>query len=162
MGQFVSVLLCLSLAPGAQSVVGFLRIRSTMLRLLPLLLASASALQLGVPARQPGVARVSSLSMKKAPLIPKGPLGGYRVPGEEENGWVGDRSRGTQIGKFEKGEDFLFFQGPAPKSAIQEDLPSFFSGDNFSDLEITPLQIAVTVTGIGSFAAVTSVLLGII
>merc|ERR1712151_1050996 len=28
-----------------------------------------------------------------------------------------------------KGEDFLFFQGPAPKSAIQEDLPSFFSGD---------------------------------
>ena len=88
-----------------------------MLRLFALL-AAASALQLAVPAS--GAARVSTLSMMaKSPLIPKGPLGGYRVPGQEDPGWIGDRSRGTQIGKYEKGEDYLFFQGPAPKSAIQ-------------------------------------------
>merc|ERR1719327_994150 len=128
--------------------------------LLLALLATASALRTAVPACPRGAARTAPPSMKgKAPLIPKVPLGGYRVPGGEDPGWIGDRSRGTQIGKFEKGEDYLFFQGPAPKSAIQEDLPSFFSGENFENLEITPLQIAVTVVGFGAFVAVAGVLL---
>mmetsp|Transcript_41565 Transcript_41565/g.88702 ORF Transcript_41565/g.88702 Transcript_41565/m.88702 type:complete len:132 (-) Transcript_41565:471-866(-) len=127
-------------------------------RVLLVLVASASALQLGLPASMRSVTRAQSPSMMAAPLIPKGPLGDFRRPGEEDEGWIGDRSQGTQIGKFEKGDDYLFFQGPAPKTAIQEDLPSFFSGDNFADIEITPLQIAVTVTGVASFAAVASVL----
>jgi len=33
------------------------------------------------------------------------------------------------------------------------------SQENFADFQITPLQIAVTVTGIGSFAVVASALL---
>ena len=63
----------------------------------------------------------------KTPKIPSGPFGGYFEPDEAKTGWVGDRSRGKQIEKYEQGSDFLFFQGPAPRTAIQEDLPSFFS-----------------------------------
>ena len=75
--------------------------------------------------------------MAKKPLIPKGPFGNYRSPSDStEDGWVGDRSRGTQIGKFEAGEDYLFFQGPAPKSAVQPDLPGLLTGVR---LALTPL-----------------------
>ena len=46
--------------------------------------------------------------MAKKPLIPKGPFGNYRSPSDStEDGWVGDRSRGTQIGKFEAGEEAM-------------------------------------------------------
>merc|ERR1719247_1486842 len=58
--------------------------------------------------------------------------------------------KNTQVEQFEAGGEYLFFQGPKPKTGYQEDLPSFFSLENFADLEITPLQIAVTVTGVGS------------
>jgi hypothetical protein len=41
----------------------------------------------------------------------------------------------------------------------QDDLPSFFSGENFSGMEVKPLQIAVTVSGLATAAAVVPVLL---
>ena len=91
-----------------------------------------------------------------AKFAPSGPFGGAKAPGTE-GGWVGDKSRSVQIRKFEQGADYLFFQGPAPKTAVQEDLPSFLSADNFADLEIKPLQILVTLTGFASFAAVAAV-----
>ena len=62
-----------------------------------------------------------------------GNLVGARVGGRlgmlvgQSVGIVGDRSRSKQIAKFEAASDYLFFQGPAPKTAIQEDLPDFFS-----------------------------------
>ena len=62
-----------------------------------------------------------SLSM----LAPKGPFGGSTADGE---GWVGDRGRSAQVTKFEAGSDYLFFQGPAPKSAVQPDLPGLLTG----------------------------------
>jgi len=50
---------------------------------------------------------------------------------------------------FEAAEDYLFFQGPAPKSAIQDDLPDFFSAENFTDMKVTVPQIlAVGVSGV--------------
>jgi len=97
---------------------------------------------------------------KTLPPIPKGPFGDFVLPGDSSDGWVGDQSKGTQIDKFQSGEDYLFFQGPAPKTAIQEDLPDFFSLENFEDIEIVPAQIAVTATGLLSFAVVLGTLLG--
>ena len=92
-----------------------------------------------------------------AKYAPDGPFGGFKKPGAA-GGFIGDKTRGTQVTKFEKGEDYLFFQGPAPKTAIQEDLPSFFSAENFLEAKLqSPLQIAVTVTGVLAFAGVASV-----
>ena len=89
-----------------------------------------------------------------AKFAPKGPFGGFTAPGSSEDGWLGDQSKSVQISKFEKGEDYLFFQGPAPKTAIQEDLPSFLSPENLAEAEFYGLpQIAVTLTGLGSAAA---------
>ena len=69
-----------------------------------------------------------------APLIPKGPFGNYRSASDSsDEGWVGDRSRSAQIAKFEKGEDYLFFQGPSPQFAIQPDLPGLLSGVRISE-----------------------------
>merc|ERR1719409_312295 len=45
------------------------------------------------------------------------------------------------------GKGYFFFQGPTPKTAVQEDLPSFFSAANFADLEVNPKQLLVTATG---------------
>ena len=64
-----------------------------------------------------------------------------------------------QMQAFENGEANLFFQGPAPTTAVQDDLPSFFSAENFQDLEISTLQIAVTVVGLGTFAVLLPTLL---
>lgn len=59
-----------------------------------------------------------------------------------------------------QGTDFLFFQSPAPETAEQDDLPSVFSGDYIGSFELQgPIQIAVTITGVVSAAAVASVLL---
>ena len=76
----------------------------------------------------------------------------------------GDLSKETQPERYEQGTDFLFFQSPAPKTSggtgffdRNEEIPSFFSAENFQDIEIKPAQIAVTATGIGSFLAVASV-----
>jgi hypothetical protein len=94
----------------------------------------------------------------KTPKIPSGPFGGYFEPDETKAGWIGDRSRSKQIEKFEKGADYLFFQGPAPKTAIQEDVPNFFSPENFQsiieDIKITPLRIGIGLAGVSSFAIV--------
>ena len=59
-----------------------------------------------------------------------------------------------------KGQGYQFFQGSTPKTSNQEDLPSFFSADNFADVEVKPIQAIITATGLGSFVAVASVLLG--
>ena len=119
----------------------------------------------------------------RTPKIPKGPLGGYAEPGgSQERGILGDKSKSRQIAKFEAAQDYLFFQGPAPKSAIQEDLPSFFSPvraptavvegrlpsnlrcilgsvqENFQyaidNLKITPLRIGIGLAGIGAFTII--------
>ena len=72
----------------------------------------------------------SSLPLSMAvPLIPKGPFGNFRSASDgSDEGWVGDRSRSAQIGKFEAGEDYLFFQGPSPQYAVQPDLPGVLTG----------------------------------
>jgi hypothetical protein len=47
----------------------------------------------------------------------------YADPGgSQERAILGDKSKSRQIAKFEAAQDYLFFLGPAPKSAIQEDL----------------------------------------
>ena len=86
-------------------------------------------------------------------FAPAGAFGGFKKPGTP-SGWVGDNSKSVQIKKFEEGSDYLFFQGPAPKTAVQEGLPSFLSAETISEAEFQgPLQIVVTLTGLGSFAA---------
>ena len=105
-----------------------------------LLAATASGLRFAPVVRGPTLAARAAITMGgdgpvyvpkdakgKTPKIPSGPFGGYFDPDEAQAGWVGDRSRSKQIEKFEKGADYLFFQGPAPKTAIQEDVPDFFS-----------------------------------
>merc|ERR1719327_2427084 len=71
---------------------------------------------------------------------------------------VDEKSKSRQIAKFEAAQDYLFFQGPAPKSAIQEDLPSFFSPENFQyavdNLKITPLRIGIGLAGLGAFTII--------
>lgn len=114
-------------------------------------LAAPAAAFTAAPARTVSRAR-STVSM----AAPKGPFGGSGGP---EDGWVGDQGASQQVKAFESGTDYLFFQGPAPTTAIQDDLPSFFSVENFQDLEITPLQIAVTVVGLGTFAVLLPTLL---
>merc|ERR1719253_2233771 len=57
------------------------------------------------------------------------------------------------------GKGYFFFQGPSPKTAVQADLPSFFSAENFADLEFTPAQVAVTITGLASAAVLATTLL---
>merc|ERR1719453_671633 len=59
-----------------------------------------------------------------------------------------------------EGEGYFFFQGPTPKTAVQKDLPSFFSAENFADLTISPVQIGVTAVGFASAAIVASTLFG--
>ena len=91
---------------------------------------------------------VGSTPVKQAP---KGPLGGRVKPGESgEQNWVGDRSQSQQVRAFEAGTDYLFFQGPAPRTAVQDDIPDFFSAENFADVTISRGQIIASVTGAGS------------
>merc|ERR1719502_1193886 len=120
-----------------------------LLALLALLVAPAAAFT-AAPLRA-AASRTRQISM----VAPKGPFGGST---DTDEGWLGDNGKSVQVQAFEGGTDYLFFQGPAPTTAVQEDLPSFFSADNFADLEITPLQIAVTVVGLATFAAAVSII----
>ena len=68
---------------------------------------------------------------------------------KEDGKWIWDRKgggkKGDQINNFEAGKDFVFFQGPAPKTG-EQGLPDFFSKENLGDLEFYGVpQIAVTV-----------------
>ena len=135
----------------------FPRANSQMLRSTLLLVLAAAASAFTVPTARVARSSVTMMASGKAnntpaKYAPKGAFGGYALPGDGSTGWIGDRSKSLQIGKFEKGEDYLFFQGPAPKTAVQEDLPDFFSLDNFSDLKVKPLQILTTGTGFGALA----------
>tara|TARA_B110001452_G_scaffold243187_1_gene226419 strand:+ start:229 stop:675 length:447 start_codon:yes stop_codon:yes gene_type:complete len=58
------------------------------------------------------------------------------------------------------GEGYQFFQGPTPKTGVQEDLPDFFSGENFAgagELGLAPKLVFVL--GAASLAAVVAVVL---
>lgn len=119
--------------------------------------AVAARPQLRTRAAQPAMAggdynKLGQSKGTKAKVAPDGPFGGFKKPGSP-SGFLGDTSKSLQIRKFEEGDDYLFFQGPAPKTAVQEDLPSFFSPENFADLEITVPQIAVTATGLAAAGA---------
>ena len=52
------------------------------------------------------------------------------------------------------GKGYLFFQGPTPKTAVQKDLPDFFSSDNFADVQVEPIQFALAGTGLGALALI--------
>ena len=127
-------------------------------------IAYASAFTVGVPAAAPARATIQMGDNDKgnntpAKFFPQGPFGGYSKVGEKA-GWLGDNSKSLQVGKFEDGSDYLFFQGPAPKTAVQEDLPSLFSGENLSEglSNFPPQAIVFAGTGVASLAAVGSVL----
>merc|ERR1719498_193412 len=51
------------------------------------------------------------------------------------------------------GEGYLFFQGPTPKTAVQKDLPPFFSAENFAAAEVSGTGLAVTAVGFAAAAA---------
>jgi hypothetical protein len=51
-----------------------------------------------------------------------------------------------------QGKGYFFFQGPTPKTAYQEDLPSFFSAENFANLKIPPKLIAGLLAATISFS----------
>ena len=126
-------------------------------------LATLSPLSLGFSLTPLSAPRggTSTVVMKGSGLFPKGAFGGSGREGEDptEGKWIGDRGQSAQVKKFEGGSDYLFFQGPAPKTAVQEDLPSFFSFDNLKGTSISPLALPVAATGAASFAFMVSVLL---
>ena len=127
------------------------------MRLPPAAVSSAftmPAYAAGAAARTSGVAMADyGKAFTETKKAPDGPFGGFKTPGSV-GGVPGDKSKSKQVELFERGGDYLFFQGPAPKTAIQDDLPSFLSIDNFKEAEFQGLgQIAVTATGFGSAAA---------
>ena len=68
-----------------------------------------------------------------------------------------------QVERFQKGEEFLFFQSPAPLTGGEffdaaDPPPNFFSAENFSDMQVTAPQIGVTVVGFGAAIALAGLL----
>merc|ERR1719446_1535934 len=125
-----------------------------------LLLAPASAFVLPAAPAASSI-RTGIPSMKKEIYTSSGPFGGYKVAGDGE-GWVGDQGTSVQVTAFESGDDYLFFQGPAPKTAVQDDLGSFLSGEELEEIvaNVNPLALVLPlITGAGSLAAVGSVVL---
>jgi len=107
------------------------------------LLAAANGLVVS-PLRAAAAVRTPAPSMK-------GLLGGEKANPLDILG-LGPRgstdSTSYQVKAYEEGSDFLFFQSPGPKTAIQDDLPPLGS-----DIQLQgPLQIGVTVTGLAAFA----------
>ena len=79
----------------------------------------------------------------------KGPSKGKK---ENKGNWIWDRRGGglqdDQINKYEQGRDYVFFQGPAPKTADQG-LPNFLSKEDIAEMPARlsgVRQIAVTIT----------------
>lgn len=64
--------------------------------------------------------------------------------------WISESS-GPQGEGFLSGTDYLFFQGPTPRTGQQKDMPDFFSAENFKDFKVTPFWAAATATGLASF-----------
>ena len=56
--------------------------------------------------------------------------------------------------KPEPGKGYFFFQGPTPKTAVQKDMPDFFSAENFADVEVSPVQGTAAAAGFGSLALI--------
>lgn len=124
--------------------------------------ASANALVVGGGAVAPARATVQMAGEKSnntpAKYYPQGPFGGFAKPGSAKEGVLGDNSKSVQVGKFEDGSDFLFFQGPAPKTAVQEDLPGLFTAENLAEAQFDIRSIVFAGTGLASLAAVGSIL----
>ena len=57
-----------------------------------------------------------------------------RAVADAGSNWVAERKPNQQ--------GYEFFQGPTPKTGVQEDLPDFFSADNAADIQIPP-QLAL-------------------
>ena len=48
-----------------------------------------------------------------------------------------------------KGEGYQFFQGPTPKTSVQDGMPDFFSSDNFADAEVAGAgKVLIPVAGV--------------
>lgn len=120
-----------------------------------MLLAAASTLTLSFVANAPHLRPVRTdashvMAAKRKeeffPLV----LPGFRPP----SGYSGEK-KSVQVSKFEAGEDYVFFQGPSPKTGLQEELPDFFSMENVQDaidnLKITPLRLAIGAVGLSAF-----------
>uniref|UniRef100_A0A7S2H174 Uncharacterized protein n=1 Tax=Haptolina brevifila TaxID=156173 RepID=A0A7S2H174_9EUKA len=56
-------------------------------------------------------------------------------------------------------EGYMFFQGPTPKTSVQAGLPSFFSEENFEDMEISTKLKGLAGVGGLSFLVVGGTLL---
>ena len=132
--------------------------------LLLLVVSSTSALQLGAqPQPQPRLAsRARPLVMQFNPFKREAKASSAddaiafkdpRTLTEEE-----ERKLKLEVGtnwkprtSTKKGEGYQFFQGPTPKTGVQEDLPEFFSKENFSgSAELGLAQKAVIgVGGVG-------------
>lgn len=110
------------------------------------------------PPLQPVSYNMRAQAFMKA-KAPKGPFGGSGGP---EDGWVGDQGRSEQVKKFEAGQDYLFFQGPAPMTAVQEDLPSFFSAENLAPGEIISRITLPQIIAIGGALGGTAALLAFV
>ena len=127
-----------------------------------MVLAALSPLSLGFSLTPLAAPRGgSSTVVMKGGLFPKGPFGGSGRVGDRDptaGKWVGDRGQSAQVKKFEGGSDYLFFQGPAPKTAVQEDLPSFFSAENLEGASLPPLALPFAASGLATFAFATSIL----
>jgi hypothetical protein len=89
-------------------------------------------------------------NMGQGTSVPKGKAASGYFGGRKGDGdaWVGDQGQSEQVKKYEAGQDYLFFQGPSPKYAIQDDLPDFFSGENLQDIieNANPLTVLVPAT----------------
>ena len=57
-----------------------------------------------------------------------------RAVADAGSNWAAERKPNQQ--------GYEFFQGPTPKTGVQEDLPDFFSADNAADIQIPP-QLAL-------------------
>lgn len=47
-----------------------------------------------------------------------------------------------------KGEGYQFFQGPSPKTSVQEGMPDFFSSDNFADSDAGAGKLFIPLAGV--------------
>merc|ERR1719331_1797520 len=119
---------------------------------LVLALAASASAYVMAPAhsRSAGVARSSSPSMASREDLAKKRRQSALITGTN---WP-PRTQPTP------GKGYFFFQGPTPKTAYQKDLPSFFSAENFADISIKPVQLAVTATGLGSLGLIVAGLNG--
>mmetsp|Transcript_17118 Transcript_17118/g.28665 ORF Transcript_17118/g.28665 Transcript_17118/m.28665 type:complete len:151 (+) Transcript_17118:49-501(+) len=57
------------------------------------------------------------------------------------------------------GQGYTFFQGPTPKTSVQEGMPDFFSADNFAGAELPAVAKVLAAVGSLAFVAVAVILI---